>query len=129
MSPFNKGTLLFLLVIIILHFCSKCNNYVPKYVINIRVNFMYYTQRLKDLREDRDLTQEQVAKELNMKREQYRRYENGINEIKAKHIILFAQYYNVSTDYILGLTNNPQKNWTTKNNITINGGKNKINFK
>lgn len=90
---------------------------------------MYYTQRLKVLREDRDLTQEQVAKDLEMKREQYRRYENGINEIKAKHIILFAQYYNVSTDYILGLTNEPKPNWNIKNNVTINGGKNKLNFK
>ena len=89
---------------------------------------MYYTQRLRDLREDRDLTQEQVAKALHMKREQYRRYENGINEIKAKHIILIANYYNVSTDYILGLTNNPKPNLNIKNNVTINGSKNKLNF-
>ena len=44
---------------------------------------MYYTERLQQLREDRDLTQEQVANALRMKREQYRRYETGINEIKA----------------------------------------------
>lgn len=94
---------------------------------------MYYTQRLKDLREDKDLTQEQLAKSLNMKREQYRRYENGINEIKATHLIMFAQYYKVSTDYILGLTNNPETNWdkeTTSKNIVIKNNKNtNINIK
>lgn len=94
---------------------------------------MYYTQRLKDLREDKDLTQEQLAKSLNMKREQYRRYENGINEIKASHLIMFAQYYKVSTDYILGLTNNPEVKWdkeTTSKNIVIKNNKNtNINIK
>ncbi len=65
---------------------------------------MYYTERLQQLREDRDLTQEQVANALGMKREQYRRYETGINEIKASHIIRFAKFYNVTTDYLLGLT-------------------------
>lgn len=65
---------------------------------------MYYTERLKELRENNDLTQEQVAQALGLKREQYRRYETGINEIKASHIIKFAKFYNVSTDYILGLT-------------------------
>lgn len=84
---------------------------------------MYYTQRLKDLREDNDLTQEELAEKLGMKREQYRRYENGINEIKAKHIIMFANFYNVSTDYILGLTNNPKPSYQIKNNVNINYGK------
>lgn len=66
---------------------------------------MYYTERLKELREDNDLTQEQVAKAVGLKREQYRRYETGINEIKAGHVIRFAKFYNVTTDYLLGLTN------------------------
>lgn len=69
---------------------------------------MYYTERLKELREDNDLTQEQVAKAIGLKREQYRRYETGINEIKASHIIKFAKFYNVSSDYILGLSNKKQ---------------------
>ena len=67
---------------------------------------MYYTERLKELREDNDLTQEQVASAVGLKREQYRRYEAGINEIKAGHIIKFPKFYNVSSDYILGLSNN-----------------------
>ena len=66
---------------------------------------MQYTQRLEDLRKDKDLTQEQVAKLLDLKREQYRRYETGINEVKASFIIKICKLYNVSADYILRLTN------------------------
>ena len=65
---------------------------------------MYYTERLKELREYNDLTQEQVAQAIGIKREQYRRYETGINEIKASYIIKFAKYYEVTSDYILGLS-------------------------
>lgn len=65
---------------------------------------MYYTQRLEDLRKDKDLTQEQVAEQLELKREQYRRYETGINEIKASFIIKVCKFYNVSADYLLGFT-------------------------
>lgn len=66
---------------------------------------MDYTQRLKDLREDKDYTQQDVATILGMQREQYRRYENGINEIKASFIIKICKLYNVSADYLLGFTN------------------------
>ncbi len=65
---------------------------------------MHYTQRLEDLRKDWDLTQEQVAKMLGLKREQYRRYETGINEIKAGFIMKVCRFYNISADYLLGLT-------------------------
>lgn len=78
---------------------------IKNMVENFWGDFMYYTERLKELREDSDLTQEQVATALGLKREQYRRYETGINEIKASHIIMFAKFYNVSSDYILGLSN------------------------
>ena len=66
---------------------------------------LYYTERLKDLREDNDWTQGQVADYLNLKREQYRRYETGINEIKASFLIKVCKLYNVSADYLLGFTN------------------------
>lgn len=66
---------------------------------------MYYTQRLKDLREDNDWTQGEVADYLKLKREQYRRYETGINEIKVSFLIKVCRLYNVSADYILGFTN------------------------
>lgn len=65
---------------------------------------MHYTQRLEDLRKDRDLTQAQTAELLGLKREQYRRYETGINEIKAGFIIKVCRFYNISADYLLGLT-------------------------
>lgn len=66
---------------------------------------MQYTQRLEDLRKDKDLTQEQAANLLGLQREQYRRYETGINEIKASFLIKVCKFYNVSADYVLGLTN------------------------
>ena len=73
---------------------------------------MYYTERLRELREDNDLTQEQVAEAIGVKREQYRRYETGVNEIKASHIIRFAKFYHVSADYILALSNEKNENKT-----------------
>ncbi len=66
---------------------------------------MYYTKRLKDIREFYELTQEQVAKGIGMKQEQYQRYEAGKNEIKASHVIKLCRFYNLSADYILGITN------------------------
>lgn len=64
-----------------------------------------YFPRLKDLREDHDLSQEQVAAYLGMKQPQYSRYERGIRDIPTDILIKLALYYKTSTDYILGLTN------------------------
>lgn len=64
-----------------------------------------YFQRLEDLRLDADLTQEQIATMLNCKREVYRRYEKGIREIPVWALIKLADFYQTSTDYILGRTN------------------------
>ena len=61
--------------------------------------------RLKDLREDHDLSQEQIAEHLGMKQPQYSRYERGIRDIPTDVLIKLAAYYKTSTDYILGLTN------------------------
>ena len=66
---------------------------------------MYYTQRLEDLRKDNDWTQADVARFLNLQREQYRRYETGMNEIKISFLMKICKLYNVSADYILGFTN------------------------
>ena len=68
-------------------------------------------QRLKDLREDMDLMQSDVAKVLGVKQEQYSRYERGIFEIKFNQVIILAKFYNVSIDYIAGLTNDKSKKW------------------
>ena len=63
-----------------------------------------FFQRLEDLRIDADKTQEEIAEVLNCQREVYRRYEKGIHEIPVWAVIKLAEYYQVSTDYILGLT-------------------------
>ena len=60
--------------------------------------------RLEDLRVDADKTQEEIGKVLHCRREVYRRYEKGISEIPAWALLKLAEYYDVSTDYILGLT-------------------------
>ncbi len=90
---------------------------------------MHYTQRLKNLREDADQKQESIALELNITRQQYQLYESGKRKLPIDLLMKLCKYYNVSADYILGFTNDPQTHWTIKNNVTINGGKNKLNFK
>lgn len=64
-------------------------------------------QRLQDLREDRDLKQEDVASVLGITRQQYQLYESGKREIRFFQVIKLAEFYNVSVDYIAGLTNCP----------------------
>ncbi|MGN0521167.1 MAG: helix-turn-helix domain-containing protein [Eubacterium sp.] len=71
---------------------------------------MPYYKRIKDLREDNDKTQKEIAEYLGMKQPQYYRYENGLRDIPSDILIALSDYYNVSTDYILGLTDNPNKN-------------------
>lgn len=61
-------------------------------------------RRIRDLREDHDKTQQQIADYLILNIGVYRRYENGEREIPVWALIKLAQYYHVSTDYILGLT-------------------------
>ena len=61
-------------------------------------------RRIKDLREDNDKTQKQLADYLGMKQPQYYRYENGQRDIPTDILIKLSKYYNVSVDYRLGLT-------------------------
>lgn len=70
---------------------------------------MHFYQRLKDLREDADKTQSEIADILGIKRQQYGRYESGTQEIPFHHIITLAKYYNVSLDYLAGLIDTPKK--------------------
>ena len=60
--------------------------------------------RLKDLREDMDLTQSEIAAYLHIKQNTYSQYENGQRQIPIQLLILLAKYYRTSTDYLLGLT-------------------------
>lgn len=64
-----------------------------------------YYPRLRDLREDNDLSQRQVAEYLEMKQPQYNRYERGLRDIPTDVLIRLAKLYKTSTDYLLGLTN------------------------
>ena len=64
--------------------------------------------RIRDLREDRDLTQKEIAEYLHIKQNTYSQYENEQRQIPINFLIALAKYYNTSTDYILGLTNNPK---------------------
>jgi len=60
--------------------------------------------RLRDLREDSDFTQNQIADELNIKQNTYSQYENGSRQIPIESLVKLAKFYNTSVDYILELT-------------------------
>lgn len=66
-------------------------------------------RRIRDLREDHDLTQRQVADMLGMHQPQYFRYEQGYRDIPTDILIRLADYYGVSVDYLLGLTDRPER--------------------
>lgn len=66
-----------------------------------------YFPRLKDLREDNDLAQKQVAAVLGIDQRVYSNYETGKREIPARFIVTLADFYNTSTDYIFGRTDKP----------------------
>lgn len=65
-------------------------------------------RRIRDLREDRDVTQTEVAKYLGMSQTGYSKYETGENDIPTDILIKLSAYYNVSIDYILGISDNPK---------------------
>ena len=66
-------------------------------------------QRIRDLREDRDLNQTQVAKILGMSQTGYSKYETGENDIPTAILIKLARFYNTSIDYLLGEANTPKR--------------------
>ncbi len=62
-------------------------------------------QRLRDLREDHDKTQQQIAEVLGIRRQMYRRYETGEIDMPIRHLAALADYYHTSVDYLIGRTN------------------------
>lgn len=70
---------------------------------------LYYYQRIRDLREDADLKQKEIASILEIDQRVYSNYEIGKREIPTHLLIKLADYYNTTTDYILGRTNNPKR--------------------
>ena len=63
---------------------------------------MTYQRRLRDLREDHDKTQQQIADILGTSQTMYARYERGANELPLRHLLVLADYYGVSVEYLLG---------------------------
>lgn len=68
-----------------------------------------FLRRLRDLREDNDKKQGEIAEVLGLKQAQYNRYENGVNEIPLRYLIALADFYGVTIDYIVGVTDNPRR--------------------
>lgn len=75
---------------------------------------MNYYQRLKDTREDRNLTQEQIAKILQIGQSDYSKYERGVNMMGIDKYITLAIFYNVSLDHLCGLINEPKPLYENK---------------
>lgn len=69
---------------------------------------MHYYQRLRDIREDSDKTQADIADLLKTAREQYQKYESGKQELPMHHFITLAKYYGVSLDYLAGIIPTPK---------------------
>ncbi len=69
---------------------------------------MNISQRIRNIREDNDLNQTQIANLLNTTQQQYGKYETGKRELPLRHLVTLCQYYNLSADYLLGLTDEPK---------------------
>ena len=80
-------------------------------------------RRLRDLREDRDLTQKQVAQILGMSQTGYSKYETGENDIPTDILIKLSRLYDVSIDYLLGETNDPKRHEPLYSAFELPGGK------
>lgn len=76
--------------------------------MDIEVRSIGYYRRVRDLREDHDLTQREIAAILGITQPQYFRYEQGYRDLPTDILIALAKLYETSTDYILGLTQNPK---------------------
>ena len=68
-----------------------------------------YTERIKWIRDCKNITQKELADALNIKQQQYARYENGINIMPVIYLPKICEYLNISADYILGLTDEERK--------------------
>lgn len=66
---------------------------------------VHYSQRIKDLREDKKKTQKEIAEILNTTQSYYAQYENGHRLLPLEHLITLCKYYNISPEYVLGFTN------------------------
>ena len=67
------------------------------------MKMLAYIKKIRDLREDHDKTQQEIADILGTSQTMYARYERGANEMPIRHLIVLCKYYGISADYILGL--------------------------
>ena len=84
--------------------------------------------RIKDIREDMDLTQQQVAEYLHIKQNTYSQYENGHRQLPIDVLIALAQFYHTSTDYLLGLTDEKKPYRRNRATNVKNSGKSDKNL-
>lgn len=75
----------------------------------------YYMKKIRDLREDHDLTQTQVAQFLGTSQTMYARYERGASEMPIRHLIALCRLYHVSSDHILGLNKESVQSYHSNN--------------
>lgn len=109
LQPLNAAILILLIEIIchrILRYFSIQQSAV--WYPTLEVVSMY--RRIRDLREDRDLKQRQVAQYLNCSQQVYSNYELGQRDVPTEILIRLSDLYGVSVDYLLGLTSNPKRN-------------------
>ena len=74
-----------------------------KYTLSEVIGMKEYYEILRELREDRDIKQSEIAAVLGTTQQVYSRYENGINELPVRHLRTLCLYYQVSADYVLGI--------------------------
>lgn len=70
---------------------------------------MQYYKRIKEIREDRDIKQKEIAEILQTDQSYYSKYERGLHPMTADQIIILCRYYNLSADYLLGIINEPRQ--------------------
>ena len=80
------------------------------------MDYTFYVRRIRDLREDHDYTQEFVAQKLGTSQTMYARYERSANALPIHHLLTLCALYQVSSDYILGLTDDPAQRPKSKIN-------------
>ena len=88
---------------------------------------MEYYERIRALREDNDISQKELSRMLKISQQSLSKYETNKRKLPIELLKEYAKIFNVSTDYIMGLTDNPEPNRATVNKqVTISGKKNKV---
>lgn len=83
---------------------------------------MKYNEILQELRKDKSLTQSELANIFSTTQRTISNWESGRNEPPYDMLIKYAKFFNVSTDYILGLTKEEKPHWNIKNQVNVTGG-------